>query len=445
MNDQAIRFRIGIFVLGAFILLAVLIILFGGFPTMFKPAETYTVRFTNVAGVSQGTPVRRAGVRIGEVRQLSLDDEAGRVNVLFQIEKGYTIRKNDQVILGKGLFGTDVSIDFVPQVPEPGKVADTTLVEPGAVLEGVMPADVVQRTAELVPPAQEMINDFRKVLQRLDKMGPLLEDTLREYRDVGKGIREAMPELKRTSSDVSETAKITRQVMPELRKTFEEFQVTARTWSKVGERADVLMSTNEEKITKAIDRLQDTLKRFSDVFSDENQKNFQLILKNTRATSDRFEQITKTTEGMLVETQKTIKRINESVSRTEEILTNLQKATKPIGERSQSIVKNLDESTGKLNLLLGDVRGLLNSFGKADGTVQRFLSDPTLFHSLTETMDGVNKMMPRLQHILRDVEIFADKIARHPESLGVGGALRPSNGLKEGPTIFPWRGHFPPP
>ena len=39
-----------------------------------------------------------------------------------------------------------------------------------------------------------------------------------------------------------------------------------------------------------------------------------------------------------------------------------------------------------------------------------------------------------------DVEIFADKIARHPEALGVGGALRPSNGLKEPPTsyrIFP--------
>jgi len=40
--------------------------------------------------------------------------------------------------------------------------------------------------------------------------------------------------------------------------------------------------------------------------------------------------------------------------------------------------------------------------------------------------------------VLRDVEIFADKIARHPEQLGLGGVLRPSSGLKESPTIIPY-------
>ena len=39
-----------------------------------------------------------------------------------------------------------------------------------------------------------------------------------------------------------------------------------------------------------------------------------------------------------------------------------------------------------------------------------------------------------LDRALRDLEVFADKLARHPESIGLGGALNPSRGLKESPT-----------
>jgi phospholipid/cholesterol/gamma-HCH transport system substrate-binding protein len=31
---------------------------------------------------------------------------------------------------------------------------------------------------------------------------------------------------------------------------------------------------------------------------------------------------------------------------------------------------------------------------------------------------------------VRDLKIFSDKVARHPEIIGVGGALRGSSGLK---------------
>jgi hypothetical protein len=34
------------------------------------------------------------------------------------------------------------------------------------------------------------------------------------------------------------------------------------------------------------------------------------------------------------------------------------------------------------------------------------------------------------------METFADKIARHPESLGLGGVVSPSSGLKEAPSSW---------
>ena len=49
----------------------------------------------------------------------------------------------------------------------------------------------------------------------------------------------------------------------------------------------------------------------------------------------------------------------------------------------------------------------------------------------------ITKVVPRFDRILRDIEVFADKIARHPETIGIGGAVRPSAGLKEGASSSP--------
>ena len=76
-------------------------------------------------------------------------------------------------------------------------------------------------------------------------------------------------------------------------------------------------------------------------------------------------------------------------------------------------------------------------FARSDGTVQRLLGDPSLYNNLNDSALMVTKILPRLDRVLRDVEIFADKLARHPELIGIGGAIRPSTGIKESPFAPP--------
>src|ERR1700722_11823323 len=101
MNEQAIRFRFGIFILASLILLAVLTILFGGFPNYFKRTVPYTIVFANAPGVAPGTPVRRSGVRIGEVHSVELDNQTGEVVVGITIEDKYFLRKGDRPTLSQ--------------------------------------------------------------------------------------------------------------------------------------------------------------------------------------------------------------------------------------------------------------------------------------------------------------------------------------------------------
>ncbi len=200
-----------------------------------------------------------------------------------------------------------------------------------------------------------------------------------------------------------------------------------RTWGKVGERVDVMLKVNEEKITRSIDRMEDTLKRLNEVFSDENQKNLRDTLKNAKNGSREFEELMK-------DSRVTVKQVNESLKRADEAIADLQKAVKPFGEKGPGIFKNLDEGTDNLNKTLKDLREIIQVVARNDGTVQRLLSDPSLYNNLNDSAVMATKILPRLDRVLQDVEIFADKLARHPELIGLGGVIRPSSGLKESST-----------
>ncbi len=433
MNDQALRFRFGIFVLAALILLAVLTILFGGFPNYFKRTDDYTILFASAQGVTPGTPVRRSGVRIGEVRSVKLDNDTGKVTVVIRIDDTYNLPKGDRPTLQQNLLGGEATIAFLP--PADPKEANPEPRAPGEVMQGVIPADagtLMQQTADLVKPAQEALFEIRKVAQGINNMGPTLEATVKDFREVGKMIRQIGPDLQKTSEEIRGLAKETRDAIPEIGKTNEELRLAVRTWGKVGERVDVLLKSNEDKINRSVDRMEETLKRLNDVLGDENQKNLRDTLRNAKNASGQFDELIK-------DTRVTMKQVNDSLKRADEAITDLQKVMKPLGDKGPAILKNLDESTDNLNKTLKDVRELIQLAARSDGTVSKLLFDPSLYNNLNDSAVMVTKILPRLDRTLRDVEIFADKLARHPELIGLGGALRPSSGLKESPPyrIYP--------
>ncbi len=117
-NEQNLTFRIGIFALASIVLLAILITLFGGSSTLFKMQDSYTIVFDYAPGVAEGTPVRRSGVRIGQVQKVELDDKTGKVRVTIRIDRPHVLYEDDQPVLVQGALSGDTSIDFVQRPTE---------------------------------------------------------------------------------------------------------------------------------------------------------------------------------------------------------------------------------------------------------------------------------------------------------------------------------------
>jgi len=388
MNDQALRFRIGLFVVLALGVLIVLMAIFGGLPTLRVASNEYIVELDDGAGVGPGTPVRRSGVRIGEVRRVELEDETGKVLVTIEIPREHTIRKNETPVLRRGVLG-DAAIDFLvlpaspdsveseEQQPAPPKKADSSPVEPGARLKGVQQVELGASLAELNKAAA----NFNRMAEPIDR-------------------------------------------------TVREIGIAADTWRGVGERMNVLLRANEEKLVQTLDNFNTTVTRIGSVVGEENQRNLAATLKNVRVASENLDSLTKNTDELLREGRGAIKQVNSSLQTVDQVLGDLGKATRPLADRGESLVKNLDESAIRLNAVLVDIQELVRSFARGEGSLQRLTNDPALYNNLNAVVCGLAKMMPQLDRILKDVEVFADKIARHPEALGVGGAVRPGSGLK---------------
>ena len=66
-----------------------------------------------------------------------------------------------------------------------------------------------------------------------------------------------------------------------------------------------------------------------------------------------------------------------------------------------------------------------------DGTMKKLMTDPQMYHNLNTTTTSLAVLLRNLEPVIRDLQVFSDKIARHPELLGVRGVVRGSSGLKE--------------
>ncbi len=490
MDPQQQRFRLGLFVLAAVMLLAVLIVMFGRSPRLFTARNTYTIVFADAPGVSVGTPVRRSGVKIGEVTKVELDDTTGEVRVQIAVDSKYTLRTTDQAVINQDLLSRDTTVDFVPQrrtptpaskagvapkgevrqvgalpddllaagqpplgkqppeqKPAPGQPAPPPAVPPvlppgepippGAVIRGRSPAsaeDFFGRASELLPTLQQTLSSIRRTAERLEPVVPELEAGAREFAGVGRSFREAIPELRRTNDELRLLIQSARTLGPALRQTNEEFQVTLRNIGSVAEQLDNLVRLNQDKIVRALDQTTDVLQRVSQVLSDENQKNFTATLRALQQASANFDAVVRDSDQFLKEGTKTAQRFQQTLNQTDQVLTNLNQATKPLADRGERVLRNIDASAEQLNRILAGVSEALGPISGGGGTVQKFFTDPSLYNNLNAAACMVTRVLPRVDNILRDVEVFADKIARHPESIGLGGAVRPSAGLKDAPT-----------
>lgn len=172
MDKSNLELKVGVFVFGAIIILGIFILKIGGF----KNYAGYPIKFmfNNVSGVKPGSPVRFAGVDVGEVRDVNIlsnqQDNSTQIEVVGWIRGSLSIPQDSQVYVNTlGLLG-EKYIEIIP----PAEVK--SFIKSGDTLVGVDPIMLHHWIDE----GTKIVKDFQELLLQLKSgegtVGKLLSD-----------------------------------------------------------------------------------------------------------------------------------------------------------------------------------------------------------------------------------------------------------------------------
>jgi phospholipid/cholesterol/gamma-HCH transport system substrate-binding protein len=135
------------------------------------------------------------------------------------------------------------------------------------------------------------------------------------------------------------------------------------------------------------------------------------------------------------ETRQTIAAARASMAKVTENLATIQQATLPIAQESDVIARKLSGSLVQLESLLTELNQFSRTLNTRDGSLQKFASDPQLYQHLNRSAATLTALLENLGPALQDLKVFSDRVARHPEILGVSGAMRGSSGIKDASEV----------
>lgn len=373
-TERQLQFRIGMMVMIALGIGGWLVYEFGDFKQLTQKRYQFAIHFESSSGLYQTAPVTFSGLTVGTVGQIQLDEKRGGVVVVVSVREGIAIPTDSRAVIVRSILG-ETAIDITP-----GRNRDT--VRPGNRIEGQLAVDPLE------------------MVQRME----------------GRAI-EVLDSVTATSNE----------------------------WQKVAKNLNGLMETNRGNLDQVVENAAESLHEFTETMAHVNEllKSANKVVGDPEAQQALHDTLVAMPK-LVNETQRTIAETRGAVASTRLVLDNVNKnlvnltqVTEPVGKRGEQMVAKLDSSLTSLDQLMSELNHFAKLVNTKDGSMQKFASDPSLYDNLDRSSQSLAVLLKNAEPVLRDLREFSDKVARNPEILGVGGAVRPSGGLKDSEVLNP--------
>ncbi|MBA4030747.1 MAG: MCE family protein [Planctomyces sp.] len=214
--------------------------------------------------------------------------------------------------------------------------------------------------------------------------------------------------------------------------TMDSFAATSKEWGTLAHNVNSLLETKRGNIDQVIERAADSLDQLSLAMKSATE----LIQQANRIVGDpktqaALQQTAQSLPRLVNDTRETIVVARTTLESMQRNLQNLESVTDPLAKKGTDMIARVDTSLANLDRLLADASRFVRVLNTQDGTLQKLASDPQLYDNLNRSSQLMNVLLRGIEPIVQDMREFSDKVARRPEILGVGGAIQPSNGLRD--------------
>lgn len=385
MDETKLAWRVGIVVICAAVVLAILIILLG---EGWQSRYTIFVDTPTAPNVTKNTPVRKNGILIGRVSDVENQDR--NVRLTLKIQSGEAVYENEVCKIGTASFLGDAVIDFVPGIEQD---------------RGQPMSD---RAIFLEVRVDRNPLDLVDVLMNLETQ---VKDTLDSFKLASDTVGEAGASVAKLTNTIQEA-------VGDENSDFKQFMETTRN-----------LATKAET---AIDNFNTLMVNVNEFAGDPEMRH------SMRESFRRLPEMLDEINTMVKDTRETINGFRKVGTSAEENLANLTEFTRALGTDGPVVLDTLNKSLAKVDSLMTDISAMTKGLGNNNGTLSKLINDPELYNNLNDSVRNIKNITIQLEPLMNDVRFAVDGIARDPGQLGLRGSFdrsQPFSAPKGNPPV----------
>ncbi len=260
-QKRSIEIRVGIFVVVCLVFLGALIWKLGKYEPLTRKGYEIKVVFSNVGGIVKDASVLYGGIKVGSVRDISLD-QAGQLKIHVKLDIFQTVRiRNDAkfVINQSGLLG-DRYVDIIPQS------ATAEFLKPGDIVEGSTSVDL----SEAIHSVVDVLHLAAGTIARVDRAIQRIDETVLSRQSL-EHIDSSLANIDAASSNAVALTLSVRGVVDENRgkvdNTLTKFSDAADNLNQTSRKIDQVVTANQDDIRTATKQLAESAGRLNDILA----------------------------------------------------------------------------------------------------------------------------------------------------------------------------------
>ena len=374
MDERTLQIRVGVVVLTAVAITGILVLLFGEGQSVFRVWQgddnALCIEFAEAPGVARDTPVRKSGVLIGRVADVTLNEKDGTVIVELTLFSKYTIYRDEVCRIGTNSLVTgDAVLEFV-------RATDDVLIERKFDVNNDQVIDETERAAA----HEKWKGDYMKD-------GIVQGDPFTSMAKIADRIPQTLAGIETTAADISRLAQGLTDVV-----------------SGNENRLESILAQADE----ALVALTRTMQRVEAIAGDPE------IQANLKRTLSELPELVDQGKQTFLDARNTLDEIERVTKKAEENLENLKGFTEPLSARGPEMVADAAATLVNIQNMTQELKLMSERVQSSRGTLGLLIKDPELYQRLNSTAANLERLTVRLGPILRDVHILTDKLARDP-------------------------------
>ncbi len=307
----------------------------------------YSAVFQDASGLAPKTPVRVAGIVVGEITRIEL--EQGKARVYFTVRSDIPVYPNSSLAKRSASILGDFVLDLNPGSPAVARPAGTRLGKPGLhVVPALAQAQGEQAGTQPLPPGSEIQNVQEAV--QLEKIFDSLDKITSDVQVITKELREAL----------------------------------------AGD------ETSARKLIANLDRITQRL----DATLESSSVQLEAILENTRVVTSDIRGIT---ERNTEQVDQIITNVREITEQTRKLLASVQGM---VGDQEGE--GGVREAVANLNRSLENIESITSKIENGEGTLGRLVSDEELAQKVDNAIYEASDYIERLTAIQVEVALRSE-------------------------------------